>query len=319
MLVSVKSNMVERIASWATQLFPVWSLLVGFLALYEPSLFLWYGKEAISYGLGVIMLGMGITLETKDFIRVWKQPKVLGLGVFSQFLIMPAWGAFLAWALELPTEMAVGLILVSCCPGGTASNVIVFLAKANVALSVSLTLVSTTLAIFLTPFLTNFYGGHFVPVDAWGLLKSILLIVIFPLTIGIIWKSNFQKTAREVSKVSPFLSVLFILLIVGYVISVKSDIILGNWVVLLFSVFLLHSGGFFLGFVFGKIFKQDLIECRTLGIEVGMQNSGLAMALASKHFSHFPMVPAPCALSAVVHCLIGSFVAVWWNRKKIKK
>jgi BASS family bile acid:Na+ symporter len=113
--------------------------------------------------------------------------------------------------------------------------------------------------------------------------------------------------------------VLFILLIVGYVISVKSDIILGNWVVLLFSVFLLHSGGFFLGFVFGKIFKQDLIECRTLGIEVGMQNSGLAMALASKHFSHFPMVPAPCALSAVVHCLIGSFVAVWWNRKKIKK
>ena len=311
--------MVERVATSATRLFPLWSLLVGLLALFEPSLFLWYGKDAIGYGLGIIMLGMGITLEPSDFIRVWRQPQLVGLGVFSQFLIMPAWGAFLAWAMGLPTEMAVGLILVSSCPGGTASNVIVFLARANVALSVSLTLASTILAIFLTPWLTSFYAGHYVPVDAMGLLKSILLIVLFPLALGILWKRFLQNSARQVSRISPFLSVLFILLIVGYVLAAKSSIIRANWDVLLLAVILLHVGGFVLGFLFGVIFRTELTNSRTLAIEVGMQNSGLGMALASKHFSHFPMVPAPCALSAVIHCIIGSFLAVWWCRKSTNK
>ena len=306
---------VGQIADWATQYFPFWSVIVGILALYEPAWFLWYGKDAIGFGLGIIMLGMGMTLQPEDFLRVWKEPKVVGLGVFTQFLIMPAWGAFLAWALQLPTEMAVGLILVASCPGGTASNVVVFLAKANLALSVSLTLVSTILAIFLTPWLTNLYAGHYVPVDSWGLLTSILLIVLLPLLIGLLWKRLFENTARQVSKVSPFVSVLFILLIVGYVLAAKRDIILNNWYTLLFAVLFLHAGGFFLGFVIGLLFRRSQSECRTFSIEVGMQNSGLGMALASKHFAHLPMVPAPCALSAVIHCLIGSFLASWWNRK----
>lgn len=313
-----KSNILERTVLWATQLFPFWSVLVGALALYEPSLFLWYGKDAIGLGLGIIMLGMGMTLDTKDFQQVWRQPHIVGLGVFLQFLIMPAWGAFLAWVMGLPTEMAVGLILVSSCPGGTASNVVVFLAKANVALSVSLTLVSTILAIFLTPWLTALYAGHYVPVDAWGLLKSILLIVLFPLILGVAWKRLFKKTAHHVAKVSPFLSVLFILLIVGFVLAAKKSLILENWFVLFFAVFFLHLGGFFLGFISGKLFGRNPVDCRTFGIEVGMQNSGLGMALASKHFSQLPMVPAPCALSAVIHCVIGSFLATWWNRKDKK-
>jgi BASS family bile acid:Na+ symporter len=313
-----KSNILERTVLWATQLFPFWSVLVGALALYEPSLFLWYGKDAIGLGLGIIMLGMGMTLDTKDFQQVWRQPHIVGLGVFLQFLIMPAWGAFLAWVMGLPTEMAVGLILVSSCPGGTASNVVVFLAKANVALSVSLTLVSTILAIFLTPWLTALYAGHYVPVDAWGLLKSILLIVLFPLILGVAWKRLFKKTAHQVAKVSPFLSVLFILLIVGFVLAAKKSLILENWFVLFFAVFFLHLGGFFLGFISGKLFGRNPVDCRTFGIEVGMQNSGLGMALASKHFSQLPMVPAPCALSAVIHCVIGSFLATWWNRKDKK-
>ena len=313
-----KSNILERTVLWATQLFPIWSVLVGALALYEPSLFLWYGKDAIGLGLGIIMLGMGMTLDAKDFQQVWRQPHVVGLGVLLQFLIMPAWGAFLAWVMGLPTEMAVGLILVSSCPGGTASNVVVFLAKANVALSVSLTLVSTILAIFLTPWLTALYAGHYVPVDAWGLLKSILLIVLFPLILGVAWKRLFKKTAHQVAKVSPFLSVLFILLIVGFVLAAKKSLILENWFVLFFAVFFLHLGGFFLGFISGKLFGRNPVDCRTFGIEVGMQNSGLGMALASKHFSQLPMVPAPCALSAVIHCVIGSFLATWWNRKDKK-
>ena len=312
-------NRVERIITGATHFFPVWSIIVGILALYEPVWFLWYGKDAIGFGLGIIMLGMGMTLQLEDFLRVWREPKVIGLGVFSQFLIMPAWGAFLAWVLQLPSEMAVGLILVSSCPGGTASNVVVFLAKANLALSVSLTLTSTILAIFLTPWLTNLYAGHYVPVDSWGLLKSILLIVLLPLLIGLLWKRLFEKSARQVSKISPLISVLFILLIVGYVLAAKRNIILNHWYTLFLAVFLLHLGGFLLGFIIGIIFKRDPLECRTFSIEVGMQNSGLGMALASKHFSHLPMVPAPCALSAVIHCLIGSFLATWWNRKSKNK
>ena len=183
---------VEAIARGATRFFPLLSVLVGFLALIEPSLFLWYGKDAIGWGLGVIMLGMGMTLEPEDFVRVWKEPKLVGWGVFSQFLIMPGWGALLAWILQLPPEMAVGLILVSSCPGGTASNVVVFLARANVALSVSLTMVSTMLAIILTPWLTNLYAGHYLPVDAWARLKSILLVVLLPLLLGLLWKKNLR-------------------------------------------------------------------------------------------------------------------------------
>ena len=309
---------VEAIARGATRFFPLLSVLVGFLALIEPSLFLWYGKDAIGWGLGVIMLGMGMTLEPEDFVRVWKEPKLVGCGVFSQFLIMPGWGALLAWILQLPPEMAVGLILVSSCPGGTASNVVVFLARANVALSVSLTMVSTMLAIILTPWLTNLYAGHYLPVDAWALLKSILLVVLLPLLLGLLWKKTFEQSARRVSTVSPFISVLFILLIVGFVLAAKKDIILDHWQILLGAVILLHMGGFFLGFMVGVFLRRDQLECRTFSIEVGMQNSGLGMALASKHFSSMPMVPAPCAISAVVHCLVGSFLAWWWSRKKVK-
>lgn len=307
---------VEAIARGATRFFPLWSVLVGVLALIEPSLFLWYGKDAIGWGLGVIMLGMGMTLEPEDFVRVWKEPKLVGVGVFSQFLIMPGWGALLAWILQLPPEMAVGLILVSSCPGGTASNVVVFLARANVALSVSLTLVSTMLAIFLTPWLTNLYAGQYLPVDAWALLKSILLVVLLPLLLGLLWKKTFERSARRVSTVSPFISVLFILLIVGFVLAAKKNTILDHWQTLLSAVILLHMGGFFLGFMVGVFLRRNQSECRTFSIEVGMQNSGLGMALASKHFSTMPMVPAPCALSAVVHCLVGSFLAWWWGRKK---
>jgi BASS family bile acid:Na+ symporter len=307
--------MLDRMASGVTQLFPLWAVIVGILSLYEPSYFLWYGKDAIGVGLGIIMLGMGMTLEFTDFWRVWKEPKLIGMGVVSQFLIMPAWGAFLAWSMSLPSEMAVGLILVASCPGGTASNVVVFLAKANVALSVSLTMASTLLAIFLTPWLTNLYAGHYLAIDGWALLKSILLIVLFPVFLGLLWKRVFEKSARLVSRVSPLISVLFILLIVGYVLAAKRDIILGYWSTLLAAVIFLHFGGFFLGYIVGVLFKRDQSECRTFAIEVGMQNSGLGMALASRHFSQLPMVPTPCALSAVVHCLIGSLLAFWWNQK----
>lgn len=308
--------MFERVIKVATNLFPIWSVLTGVLALARPEYFLWFGKDAIGYGLAIIMFGMGMTLELKDFLQVWKSPKIIGIGVFAQYLIMPAWGALLAWVFKLPDELAVGLILVACCPGGTASNVVVFLARANIALSVSLTTFSTLFAVILTPWLAGFYAGKYVPVDSWALLKSICLVVLLPIIIGLFLKRYFEHFARRISSFSPLVSVLFILLIVGFVLAAKKEIILDHWSTLLTLVVLLHIGGFLLGYLTAFGLKLDQNACRTFSIEIGMQNSGLGMALASKHFSHFPMAPAPCALSAVVHCIIGSILAVFWSRKQ---
>jgi BASS family bile acid:Na+ symporter len=307
--------MIRSLVNRATNLFPLWSLLVGVFALYEPSIFLWYGKESISVGLGIIMLGMGMTLSVEDFAEVLRKPKLVALGALLQFSVMPAWAAFISFIFELPAEMAVGLILVASCPGGTASNVVVFLAGGRVALSVCLTACSTLLAIVVTPWLTHYYAGHYLPIDPWALMKSIFYIVLIPLIVGVSWKKFYPKVAKRVSVFSPLLSVLFILLIVGFVLAAKKEIILKHWQTMLMSVVVLHLGGFFLGFVIPRLIRQKKSVCRTLSIEVGMQNSGLGMALASKHFSAMPMVPAPCALSAVMHCIIGSVLASVWNRE----
>ena len=170
--------------------------------------FLWYGKDAIGFGLGYYHVRNGDDIcNPKIFSGFGRNPKSWVWAFLLSSLSCQHGAPFLHGLFNLPTEMAVGLILVASCPGGTASNVVVFLAKANLALSVSLTLVSTILAIFLTPWLTNLYAGHYVPVDSWGLLTSILLIVLLPLLIGLLWKRLFENTARQVSKVSPFVSV----------------------------------------------------------------------------------------------------------------
>ncbi len=306
----------KSLADGATKLFPLWSLLVGVIALYNPEFFLWYGKDTISLGLGIIMLGMGLTLTVNDFSEVLQKPKLVAMGAFLQFSIMPAWAALISYIIQIPAEMAVGLILVASCPGGTASNVVVFLAKGRVALSVCLTACSTLLAIGVTPWLTHFYAGHYLPVDPWALMKSIFYIVLIPLIAGVSWKKFYPDSARRASTFSPLLSVLFILLIVGFVLAAKKEIILEHWQTMLIAVLLLHLGGFFLGFLIPRLIQEDKSVCRTISIEVGMQNSGLGMALASKHFSTMPMVPAPCALSAVMHCIIGSLLAAFWQYEK---
>jgi BASS family bile acid:Na+ symporter len=171
--------------------------------------------------------------------------------------------------------------------------------------------------------LTHLYAGHYLPVDPWALMKSIFYIVLIPLLFGISLKKFYPKCARKTANFSPLLSVIFILLIVGFVLAAKRETILLHWQTMLGAVFLLHVGGFALGFILPRLIGEEETVSRTLSIEVGMQNSGLGMALASKHFSSMPMVPAPCALSAVMHCLLGSVLAAVWNRSgnqsKVKK
>ena len=308
--------MLKRLSNELVRFFPLLSLLVGGTSLWKPETFLWFGKETIAFGLGMIMLGMGMTLKAEDFSRVLRKPRVILIGVGAQFLIMPACGFAIAYLFGLPQEMALGLIMVSSCPGGTASNVIVYLARGEVALSVSMTMISTLLAVFLTPALVYFLAGHFVPVDPWSLLKSVLWIVLCPLAVGVVWNRSFPRSAKVVSSFSPLFSVLFILLIVGFVLSAKKDLILEHWMVLSGSVFCLHTFGFLLGYFSSRFFRCEEAESRAISIEVGMQNSGLGMALTSKHFNHFPLAPAPCALSAVFHCIMGSVLAYFWGVKK---
>ena len=306
--------MVERIARGATQLFPLWSVLVGILALAWPNSFLWFGKETIDVGLGIIMLGMGMTLTADDFIRVWKEPKVIGLGVCSQFLIMPAWGALVAYLMGLPPQMAVGLILVASCPGGTASNVVVFLARGKVALSVSMTLASTIAAVWMTPLLTSWYAGHYLPVDPWALFRGILWVVLLPLAVGVVWNRFFPRSAHRASAYSPLVSVLFILLIVGFVLAARTDSgKLGNPHGLGPASFRVQLGHAMAARPVWRGTSDAPSRLRW------MQNSGLGMALAIKHFATFPMVPAPCALSGVMHCLIGSYLAMRWRKEPTDK
>ena len=312
---AVSIRAVQTFFKWLTNLFPLWSVLVAVVALAWPSAFDWFSGTMIRVGLGIIMLGMGLTLTLADFKRVFLVPLALFCGVGLQFVVMPFLGWGIGHWMNLPRDMAVGLVLVSCCPGGTASNVVVFLARANVALSVSMTAISTTLAVVLTPLLSKFYVGERVPVDAWGLLQSILIIVILPVTAGIVINHFFGKAAKRLNAVSPFVSVVFIILIVGYILSQNRESIMENWRVLVAAVLLLHLGGFGLGYGLARLFHFDEQSSRTVSIEVGMQNSGLGTALATKHFAALPLAPVPCAVSAVTHCILGSIAAGFWRIK----
>ena len=292
---------------WLTQLFPIWSVLVAVVALFWPNAFAWCTGALIRLGLCFIMLGMGLTLTLADFRRVFEIPFALLSGIGLQFFVMPLLGWIIGYWMKLPNDMAVGLVLVACCPGGTASNVVAFLARANVALSVSMTAISTALAVVLTPLLTKFYVGERVPVNAFELLQSILSIVILPVAIGIAINHFFRRAAKRIASVSPFISVLFIILIVGYILSLNRDSILKNWQILVAATLVLHAVGFSLGYGLAQWLKLDELSCRTVSIEVGMQNSGLGVELAKTHFTALTAVP--CAVSAVMHCLFGSMVA----------
>ncbi len=297
-----------------TTLFPVWAVVFSAAALLWPSGFTWFSGSAIQWGLGFIMLGMGLTLDVSDFRRVLRNPGPVGLGVVLQFTVMPALGWSLATLLELPQELAVGLILASASPGGTASNVIAFLARADVALSVSMTTVSTLCAVVLTPLATELLAGRLVDVDALGLLQSIALIVLLPVAVGVGVNRFLPRLARNVSDVSPVVSVVFIVLILGTIIGTNREAILASWRQIVVAVTLLHLGGFSLGYAIVRAGGLPRRLARTVSIEVGMQNAGLATALAQKHFAELILAPVPCAMSAVASCLLGSLAAAWWRR-----
>jgi BASS family bile acid:Na+ symporter len=305
--------MLGRLLSLTTNLFPLWVLLGGVAAMIHPPWFTWFKHQAIVWGLAVIMFGMGITLSVEDFKRVLTVPRAVLLGVVAQFAIMPLLGWSLAHLFQLDTAFAVGLILVSCCPGGTASNVVSYLARANVALSVLMTMCSTFAAVILTPVLTKWLAGAYVPVDAWQLFLSTVKVVLAPVLLGLSLHHAAPRMVKLVLPIAPLLSVVTIVLICASIVGQQVASIRESGLRLLTAVFFLHVGGFTLGHLLARLFGYEELIRRTVSIEVGMQNSGLGVVLAQSGFPNLPAAATPSAISATFHSIIGSFLAGLWR------
>ncbi len=303
---------MARLLAQLTNAFPVWVVLLSGIALFAPGWFTWFSGPWIVWGLAVTMLGMGLTLTVDDFRAVFRMPRAVALGFIAQFTIMP----FLGWSLgklfALESAFAVGLILVACCPGGTASNVVTYLARANVCLSVVMTMCSTFGAVALTPLLTSWLAGTLVPVDGWGLFRSTVQVVVLPVLIGL-WLNRVAPTAvRRTQLILPLISVITIALICASIIGGSAPAIKAAAPRLLGAVAGLHIGGFALGYFAARLLRWDLAIARTVSIEVGMQNSGLGVVLARSHFTD-PLTAVPCAISSVFHSVIGSALAGYWR------
>jgi len=299
-------------SSMITGLFPLWALLGSLLAWMAPAGFIPL-KGLIVPLLGVVMFGMGMTLTGNDFLNVLRRPFPVFLGVAMQFLLMPLAAWLLAGAAGLPAQLAVGLILVGCSPGGTASNVICYLAKGDVALSITLTTASTLLAVVATPLLTLFYAGETVPVPALDILVTVFRIIFLPVMLGVMANHFFHRALLPVRRVFPLLSVMSIVLIIMIIVALNHDS-LASVASSLAAVVVLHNAiGLLGGYWLPRWLGRDRRECRTLAIEVGMQNSGLAVALAVKYFSAAAALPG--ALFSIWHNLSGSLLAGVWRRR----
>jgi len=297
---------------WITRLFPLWAVLASLLAFLQPG---WVAglKPAIVPLLGLVMFGMGITLTGRNFLTVLQRPLPVLLGVTLQFLLMPLAAWLLAMLFALPPLVGVGLILVGTCPGGTASNVICYLARGDVALSITLTAVSTLLAVVMTPLLTLVYAGQTVPVPVWEMLGSILRIIFLPVMLGVLLNHYLHARLAPVRDLFPAVSVAAIVLIIAIIVALNQAHLAHLATGTALAVVAHNSIGLLGGYWVPRWLGRDERECRTLSIEVGMQNSGLAVALAVKYFSVAAALPG--ALFSIWHNLSGSALAGHWSRK----
>ena len=284
-------------------------LAAAVVALLFPSVLQQIPTKVINYMLGVVMFGMGLTLNLKDFKIVFSRPKDVIVGCLAQFTIMPllAWG--LARLFHLDEALALGVVLVGCCPGGTASNVITYLAKGDLALSVGMTGVSTLLAPLLTPLLTWALAGKSVDVDVAGMLLSILWVVIVPIVVGLTVKALWPKFTEKATAYLPAVSSLAIAFIVAIVIGANAHKLMAGGLVIVVVVVLHNLCGLSLGYLIGRLLGLAEPKKRAIAIEVGMQNSGLASSLATLHFAAYPMATIPGAIFSVWHNISGAMVA----------
>ena len=308
-------NTLQRIGKFAGDTFAIWVLVAAGFALWLPENFTWLGKH-ITLLLGIVMFGMGMTIKLTDFKMILKHPKGVAIGVVSQFVVMPLLAFGLAKIFNLPPEIAVGVILVGCCPGGTASNVMAFLAKGNTALSVTITSVTTLLAPIMTPALIYLLASEWLPVSFEAMFMSVVKVVLIPIILGIIAQFVFKPVIEKGIAILPTVSVVAIVLIVAAVVSGSRDKILETGLTI-FAIVILHNGlGYLFGYGIAKLFKLEYSDKKAVSIEVGMQNSGLGANLAMAHFE--PVSAVPSAIFSFWHNISGPILATYWSKRAAK-
>lgn len=303
-----------RFTQFIQKTFALWVIVFAALALWQPELFVWL-KAYIPWILGIIMLGMGMTMTVDDFKGVLQSPKAVLIGVVAQFVVMPGLAYVLCKLFNLPPEIAVGVILVGCCPGGTASNVITYMAKGNVALSVACTSVSTLLAPVLTPAIFYLLASQWLKIDAASMFISILQVVLLPIIVGLILRTWLKRQVESYIQVMPLVSVIAIVAIVAAIIGGSKAAILQSGLLIL-AVVILHNGlGYLLGFTAARFFKLPYADSKAIAVEVGMQNSGLGVALAAVHYAASPITAVPSAIFSLWHNISGPALATYWASK----
>lgn len=304
--------MLNRICDWFSQLLVVWVLAALAAGFFIPGFFVAL-KPCTDYFFAFTMFGIGALLTASDFEMIFRQPVKVFLGIAAQFVIMPVMALVIARLLELEADLAVGLILAGAVPDAMASGVISYLADANVAYSVSLTCGTTFVSPFVTPWLTQVLGKTLIQIQVWPMFRSIILIVILPMICGLATRHVLKEKIGRVEKVFPAISTLFIAFICGQVFAVNRGRILDVGPKVLVAVVLLNLLGLVLGYLAGKLFRFDVKYCRTLAINVGMQNAGLGAVLALKHITDAAAIPN--ALFATWCIVSGSILAKFWSRK----
>ncbi|XP_048592346.1 probable sodium/metabolite cotransporter BASS1, chloroplastic [Brassica napus] len=309
---------VEFLGEAVSTAFPVWVSLGCLLGLVKPSAFNWVTPDLTIIGLTITMLGMGMTLTLDDLRGALKMPKELFAGFVLQYSVMPLSAFLVSKLLNLPSHYAAGLILVGCCPGGTASNIVTYIARGNVALSVLMTAASTLSAVIMTPLLTAKLAKQYVAVDALGLVKSTLQVVLLPVLAGAFMNQYFQRVVKFVTPLMAPIAVGTVAILCGTAIGQNASAILASGKQVVMACVLLHLSGFLFGYLFSRLLRIDVASSRTVSIEVGMQNSVLGLVLAAEHFGN-PLTAVPCAVSSVCHSIIGSVLAGVWRRSAPKQ
>ncbi|MBP3824190.1 MAG: bile acid:sodium symporter family protein [Butyrivibrio sp.] len=309
---------MKRISDFVGKYMAIIVLVVAALALFVPKSCLWIQTSWINYLLMVVMFGMGLTLKFGDFAVVFKRPKDIIIGCIAQFTIMPLLAFALGKIFCLETGLLAGVILVGTCPGGTASNVMTYLSKGDVALSVGMTSVNTLLAPLLTPAITYLLLKTTVSVDVLSMFLSIIKVVIIPIALGFIINRFWGKYTEKVSDVLPLISVVAITLIVAAVVSHNAERILETGAIVFVVVILHNVLGYIVGFALGLVLKLPMSKKKALSIEIGMQNSGLATSLAGSAFPDLAMATVPGAIFSVWHNISGALLANIYRRLEDK-
>lgn len=297
---------IASLSAFVGKTFALWVILFAVLGFFLPDTFKQLTPYIVTL-LGIIMFGMGLTLSLDDFREVAKRPVEVGIGVVSQFLIMPLVAVILTTVIPMSPEVAAGVILVGCCPGGTSSNVMTYLSKGDVALSVACTSVTTLAAPIVTPFLVWMFASQFLPVDAMAMFISIVKVILLPLALGFLLQKLLPGMVKAAVPALPLVSVTGIVLIVAAVVGASKAAIASSGL-MIFAVVVLHNGiGYMLGYFAARATGLSVAKRKAIAIEVGMQNSGLGAALANAHFS--PVAAVPSAIFSVWHNISGALIA----------